>query len=111
MTTDAPDVIHSGEILLKSQCQVQEEQLVGDIYNCLQQYCYQNINPISHTRSIWQRGDQTVVVSLVDDLWDCAVDRSQDTPYLFDRNTTVITDNFLNCPSIYRLYQTPQSFY
>lgn len=111
MTTDAPDVIHSGEIWLKSQCQVQEEQLVGDIYNCLQQYCYQNINPISHTRSIWQRGDQKIVVSLVDDLWDCAADRSQDTPYLFDRNTTVITDNFLNCPSIYRLYQTPQSFY
>ena len=43
MTTDAPDVIHSGEIWLKSQCQVQEEQLVGDIYTCLQQYCYQNL--------------------------------------------------------------------
>jgi hypothetical protein len=111
MTTDKPSMIHNGEIWLKSQCWPQEEQLVGDIYTCLKKHNYQNINPFSHTRSCWQRGNQKVVVSLVDDLWDCATDRSQDTPYLFDRNTTVVTDNFLNCPSIYRLYQTPQSFY
>jgi len=51
------------------------------------------------------------VVSLVDDLWDCANDRFQDTPYLFDCDTTVITDNFLNCPSVYRIYRAPPSFY
>ena len=111
MTTDAPDTIHRGEIWLKSQCMAQEEQLVGDIYTCLKKHNYQNINPISHTRSCWQRDNQKVVVSLVDDLWDCATDRSQDTPYLFDRDTTVITDNFLNCPSVYRIYRAPQSFY
>jgi len=111
MTIDASDRIHRGEIWLKSQCIAQEEQLVGNIYACLEKHNYQNINPVSHTRSCWQRGNQKVVVSLVDDLWDCATDRSQDTPYLFDQNTTVITDNFLNCPSVYRLYQTPQSFY
>jgi len=111
MTTDPPEVIHSGEIWLKSQCWPQEEQLVSNIYACLQQHRYQNINPVSHTRSCWQRGNQKIVVSMVDDLWDCATDRSQDTPYLFDRNTTVITDNFLNCPTIYKIYRSPLSFY
>ena len=111
MTIYEPGVIHSGEIWLKSQCEAQEKQLVSDIYACLQHHNYQNINPVSASRSIWQRKDQKIVVSLVDDLWDCALDRSQDTPYLFDRDTTVITDNFLNCPSVYRRYQMPQSFY
>jgi len=111
MTTDAPGVIHNGEIWLKSQCWPQERQLAFDIHKCLQQHRYQNINTVSNTRSIWQRGDQKIVVSLVDDFWDCAADRSQDTPYLFDRDTMVITDNFLNCPSVYRIYRVPQSFY
>jgi len=111
MTTDEPGVVHSGEIWQKSQCETQEKQLVHDIYKCLEQYRYQNVNPVSPSRSVWQRGNQKIVVSLVDDLWDCAQDRSQDTPYLFDRDTTVITDNFLNCPSVYRIYRAPQSFY
>jgi hypothetical protein len=111
MITDEPGVIHSGEIWLKSQCRVQEEQLVSNIYACLQQHRYQNINTISHTRSVWRRKQQKIIVSLVDDLWDCTANRSQDTPYLFDRDTTVITDNFLNCPSVYRIYRAPQSFY
>jgi len=111
MTIDVSSMIHRGEIWLKSQCLAQEEQLVKDIYACLQQHCYQIISTVSHTRSRWQRGSQKVVVSLVDDLWDCAEDRSQDTPYLFDRDTTVITDNFLNCPTTYPIYRTPQSFY
>jgi len=111
MITDEPGVVHSGEIWQKSQCDAQEKLLVDYIYKCLQQYRYQNINPVSASRSVWQRGSQKIVVSLVDDLWDCAQDRFQDTPYLFDRDTTVITDNFLNCPSVYRIYRVPQSFY
>jgi hypothetical protein len=112
MTTNESGMAHfNGEIWLKSQCWPQEKQLAVDIYACLQQHRYQNINAVSITRSIWQRGVQKIVVSLVDDLWDCALDRSQDTPYLFDCNTMVITDNFLNCPSIYQIYQMPQSFY
>jgi len=111
MTTDEPGVIHDGEIWRKSQCNIQEKQLISDIYSCLQQHHYQNVNPVSASRSVWQRGSQKVVVSLVDDLWDCATDRIQDTPYLFDRDTMVITDNFLNCPAIYRVYRIPQSFY
>lgn len=111
MTIDTPGIIHGGEIHRHSQCIEHEKQLADNIYACLQQHNYQKINPVSHTRSIWQRDKQKIVVSLVDDLWDCATDRSQDTPYLFDRATTVITDNFLNCPSVYKIYHVPQSFY
>jgi len=111
MTTDSPGIIHSGEIWQKSQCLLHEEQLVASIYKCLQKNNYQNINPISHTRSCWQRDQHKIVISLVDDLWDCAQDRTKDTPYLFDCDTTVVTDNFLNCPSVYQLYKTPPSFY
>ena len=111
MITDEPGVVHGGEIWLKSQCEAKEKQLVTDIYACLQYHNYQNVNAVSASRSTWQRGNQKIVVSLVDDLWDCATDRSQDTPYLFDSDTTIITDNFLNCPSVYRIYRAPQSFY
>ena len=111
MTTDNRGMIHNGEIWLKSRCVKQEEQLVEDISACLQHHNYQKITAVSHTRSVWQRKDQKFVVSLVDDLWDCATDRVQDTPYLFDQDTTVITDNYLNCPSVYRIYRVPSSFY
>lgn len=111
MTTDQPGTIHNGEIWRKSRCETQEKLLVQDIYARLVSNHYQNINVVSESRSYWQRDNQKIVVSLVDDLWDCALDRSQDTPYLFDHDTTVITDNFLNCPSVYKIYRLPKSFY
>jgi hypothetical protein len=111
MTTDEPGVIHNGEIWLKSQCSTKEKQLIESISACLQQHNYQKITIVTYTKSVWQRKDQKIVISLVDDLWDCAADRSLDTPYLFDSNTMVITDNHLNCPSVYRMRPTPLSFY
>lgn len=111
MIIDPLGRIHSGEIWLKSQCKTKEEQLVQSIYACLQQHNYQNVNVLSHTRSVWQRGSQKIVVSVVDDIWDCAENRSAETPYLFDSNTKIITDNFLNCPSVYQLLPLPASFY
>ena len=68
---------------------------------------YQRTIAVSDTRSIWTRKDQQVVVSLVDDAWDCALDRSQDTPYLFDDNTMVITDNWINTPTVYQIARLP----
>lgn len=103
--------MHSNEIWQASQCLEQEEAAVGMIHTRLSELGYQNINVVSHTRSIWQRGDRHVIVSLVDDAWDCAQDRSQDTPYLFDADTTVITDNWINTPTVYQVACVPNSFY
>jgi hypothetical protein len=103
--------MHSNEIWQASQCLEREETAVGAIYTRLAELGYQTKNIISHTRSIWQRGSQTVAVSLVDDVWNCALDRSQDTPYLFDADTTVITDNWINTPTLYTVARVPNSFY
>ena len=59
----------------------------------------------------WHRGDKTVVVCLVDDIRDSAGDYHVDVPYMFDRNTIVITDNYVACPTQYRVLQLPASFY
>ena len=62
-------------------------------------------------RRNWHRGDKKVVLCLVDDIRDCASDYHIDVPYMFDRNTTVITDNYVGCPTQYRVWQLPPSFY
>ena len=103
--------MHSNEIWQASQCLEREETAVGAIYTRLAELGYQSKNIISHTRSIWQRGHSQVIVSLVDDAWDCAEDRSQDTPYLFDTDTMVITDNWINTPTVYTVARLPDSFY
>jgi len=105
------DAIHNGEIWHASQCLRHEVAAVGKIYSQLTKQGYQNKNTVSQTRSIWQRGHHQVVVSLVDDAWDCALDRSQDTPYLFDADTMVITDNWINTPTVYQVARIPDSFY
>lgn len=103
--------MHSNETWHASQCLEQEEAAVGAICTHLSELGYRTTTKISHTRSIWQRGLQTMVVSLVDDAWDCATDRGLDTPYLFDAATTVITDNWINTPTVYQVARLPDSFY
>ena len=103
--------MHSNEIWQASHCLELEESAVGMIYARLTELGYQTTTVVSHTRSHWQRGPCNVVVSLVDDAWDCAEDKSQDTPYLFDADTMVITDNWINTPTVYKLAQVPDSFY
>jgi hypothetical protein len=103
--------MHSNETWQASQCLEQEEAAVGKIHTRLSELGYRTTKVISHTRSHWQRDQHCMVVSLVDDAWDCAEDRSQDTPYLFDANTTVITDNWINNPTVYKLAEMPDSFY
>jgi hypothetical protein len=103
--------MHSNEIWQASQCLEHEESAVDVIHTHLNELGYQTTKVISHTRSHWHRGHRRVVVSLVDDAWDCAEDRSQDTPYLFDADTTVITDNWINTPTVYTVARVPDSFY
>ena len=101
----------NNETWQSSQCLQQEEAAVGAIYTRLTELGYRTTTVVSHTRSIWRRGYRQVVVSLVDDAWDCAEHRSQDTPYLFDADTTVITDNWINTPTVYQVARLPDNFY
>jgi hypothetical protein len=59
----------------------------------------------------WQRGDHTVIICLVDDIRSCSEDKHTDLPYLFDRNTVIITDGYIGCPTQYRVWQLPPSFF
>lgn len=59
----------------------------------------------------WVRGNQQVVVCLVDDISSCADYQDKNFGMMFDRNTLVITDNFVNGPTQYQVRRLPNSFF
>lgn len=100
--------IHRGEIWDGSQCLDKEKTTVDHIADRLESLGYENTDPF---RRYWIRGDQKVILCLVDDIRSCAHDYETDMPYLFDRNTTVITDNLIMCPTQFRVLNLPDSFF
>jgi hypothetical protein len=91
-----------------SNCLAKEQDIVT--------YFETTLTDLGYTRDSkrprnWHRGDKRVVLCLVDDIRDSAGDYHTDVPYMFDRNTTVITDNRVGCPTQYRVLQLPASFY
>lgn len=99
--------IHSSEIWAKSNCLAHEDQHNHTLFDLLRRYGF---GQTDHFR-IWKKSDQTVIVCLVDDIRSCSTDYHTDLPYLFDRNTIVITDNYLTCPTVYRVINVPVSFF
>lgn len=99
--------IYQGEIWQKTNCLHKEFQINQTIYDLLRE---QGFLPTDHEK-IWKKNDRTVVVSLVDDLRSCSTDYHSDLPYLFDRFTTVITDNYVTCPTQYQVIRLPDSFF
>jgi len=68
-------------------------------------------NFIDTPKKIWRRGNKTVVICLVDDVFSCTDDYEKSISNLFDSNTTVITDNRINAPTNYRVLTLPDSFF
>lgn len=99
--------IYQGEIWTQSQCLQQEHSTHETITSQLINSGYTS----TESNRIWKKGTQTSVVCLVDDIFSCGQDFSQDLPYLFDRDTLVITDNYLTCPSQYKVINLPDSFF
>jgi hypothetical protein len=99
--------IHTGEIWQASRCLDHEQNINTAIYQILADLDYQATD---HPR-IWKKGTQTVINCLVDDIRSCSTDYHRDLPYLFDSNTTVITDNCVTCPTQYKIIQVPASFF
>lgn len=60
---------------------------------------------------VWHRAEKKVVVCLVDDIRSCSQDKHTDLPYLFDKNTVVITDGWIGCPTQYQVWRLPPSFF
>lgn len=99
--------IYLGEIWKKTQCLAQEEQTNQLIFKYLNQIGFSKTDQ----NRIWKRKNQTVIVCLVDDIITCGTDYTIDIPYFYDKNTTVITDNYLTCPTVYRVLKLPTSFF
>jgi len=98
--------VHNGEIWNQSQCLTHEYNINASIYQTVQSAGFS----VTDNPRIWKKHNQTVIVCLVDDIRSCSTDYHADLPYLFDTNTTVITDNYLTCPSQYRVIPLPPSF-
>lgn len=99
--------IHLSEIWTKTNCLSREESVNQQLFDYLANKGYVQTD---HFR-IWKKSNQTVIVCLVDDIRSCSTDYHTDTPYLFDTNTTVITDNHLTCPSTFKVINLPVSFF
>ena len=108
MSKDLYHHIYDGEIFQKSRCIEQENNLVDFFRNTLTNVGYQSVD---NSLKVWQRGDKTVVVCLVDDISTCSNSSWLPMPYQFDSNTTIITDNRVNCPTQYRVVQLPETFF
>ena len=100
--------IFENEIFVKSRCIWHENTLMDFFRSQLIGLGYTAADDSNKT---WRRGDQTVVVCLVDDIFSCSVDKSKHISQAFEKNTIVITDNFINCPTQYRVHRLPSSFF
>jgi hypothetical protein len=98
---------HNDQIWIKSSCLQQEDWANQQVFDYLQSCGYVQTD---HFR-IWKKHTKTVIVCLVDDIRSCSQDYHVDLPYLFDANTTVITDNYLTCPSMFTVIRLPSSFF
>ena len=97
---------NENEIWESTLCLDQEETVNRAIYSKLASFEYTQTD---HLR-VWKRNDQTVIACLVDDIVSCGTDYHSDLPYLYDTKTTVITDNYLTCPSQYKVHRIPDEF-
>lgn len=108
MTTDLYHHIYTSEIFQKSQC-IWHENMLMDFFRS--QLISLGYAAVHDSKKVWKRGDRTVVICLVDDFVSCSDEFSTPTPFLFDKNTVVITDNRVNCPTQYQVLQLPDSFF
>ena len=99
--------IHQGNIW-DSGCLDSEFAIQDFFYQWLAQHGWAQD---SQNHKTWRRGGQTVIICLVDDIRSCSNDYHTYLPYLFDRNTTVITVSRVECPTMYQVLRLPTSFY
>lgn len=100
--------IYDGEIFQKSRCIWHENTLMDFFRSSLSSLGY---SPINQFNKVWKKDKKTVAICLVDDFSTCGTDMSTTFPYIFDKDTVVITDNYLTVPTQYKVFQVPPSFF
>ena len=106
--TDLYHSIYENEIFVKSRCIWHENTLLDFFRSQLIALGYTAVDDSNKT---WRRGDQTVVVCLVDDFTTCNTNYDLALPYMFDRDTVVITDTWCGAPTQYQVARLPDSFF
>lgn len=100
--------VYAGEIWQQSRCIQHENTIVTFMQDCLSMQGYQ-FDPVQPKR--WSKQQKSVVTCLVDDIQTCATDYRQPASHYFDHTTVVITDNWINYPTAYRVCRMPDSFF
>lgn len=105
--------IYDNDIFKSSNCIWYENSLMDFICGTLQLLGYTQTDL---SKKVWQRGDRTVVVCLVDDITTCrtpnmCINPDGNPQRRFDKNTVVITDNHIAFPTVYEVCQLPTSFF
>lgn len=102
--------IYDGEIFKQSNCIWHENATMDFLRSQLINLGYV---ATTDSKKVWKRGNQTVVVCLVDDFTTC-VDPAKGfpaVPEMFDKNTVILTDTYTNCPTPYQILKLPDSFF
>jgi len=100
--------IHKKGFWAATQCLIKEQQTVDSIESALMR---QGFDRADNNIRLWTRHNKKVVLCLVDDVRSAGRDYETDTPYLFDRDTLVITDNYFPCPVTFEVAALPVSFF
>lgn len=106
--TDPYHHIYTGDVFQQSECIWHENTLLDFFRSSLKSLGYHSM---SDSNKVWRRGDRTVVVCLVDDYTTCAERFDVGLPYIFNQNTTVITDTHVQTPTQYQVCELPPSFF
>lgn len=101
-------LIHHHGVWTQTNCLAREQAIMLDIVKMVEHKGYRQSDT---NRRMWTKGHRKIIVCLVDDLRSASQDYETDTPYLWDSNTLVITDNYIACPTLYEVLSVPKSFF
>lgn len=108
MMQDPYHHVYDSGIWTQSRC-IWHENTVMDFFR--HNLACRGYRAVSDNNKIWRRDTKTVVVCLVDDIVTCSEGYETAVPYLFDPDTLVITDNWINTPTQYQVARLPDSFF
>lgn len=99
--------IHTKGFWKKTNCLLLETSIDNKIKNFLIENNYEP----TRNNAIFRKGSRQVVVSLVDDFISKINAYRTPVPFLLEKDDIVITDNYVSCPTQYRVEKLPASFY
>jgi hypothetical protein len=105
--TDLYHQIYNNEIFQLSRCIWQENSILDFLRTVLISQGYVSIDS---GNKVWKRKHRTVAICLVDDYTTCAQYPGETVSRMFDRDTVVVTDNYVLCPTRYSVLTLPKSF-